>query len=442
MEEVDINKNEYDCDCEKSKDENKIKCDNVYKEYQNLNGFYLKISYEHENIIIIIYNWKRFYKKDINWHNISSKYNDYFKNDDIKKGYEKIINLINDNNYDIKENEEENKIILKLNIKNHKEEIIFDLLYTPDLNIDIDLLYKILSFEIKQLKEKNEITISQLKEGNKKMKEDLKNLIKNKLSKPKIIEKKNLVLVNCDKSSELNIYDKNYGNEIFNALKNEGCDNLKELRLYNINISDINRLKEVRLEKLRILGLNDNKIKDITILKDIKFESLEELWLSNNKINDISVLEKCDLEYLVKLDLSINDISNINIFKKTKLKNLKELFLYKNKIEDIKYLENEEFKNLEKLDLSLNLITDISIFSDEKNIFNKLKYLNLSHNKIDDINCLQNIGSGGYIFGFFSSSNNPLSNLRNLSLVNNPIDIGKNNRTLNYLQSLYINFRI
>ena len=57
MEEVDINKNEYDCDCEKSKDENKIKCDNVYKEYQNLNGFYLKISYEHENIIIIIYNW-------------------------------------------------------------------------------------------------------------------------------------------------------------------------------------------------------------------------------------------------------------------------------------------------------------------------------------------------------------------------------------------------
>ena len=367
MEGFDVNKKEYDSDGEKSKCENKIKYDNVSKEYQNLNGFYLKIFYEHENIIIIIYNWKRFYKNNFNWHEIFSKSNDYFKNDDIKEGYEKIINLRNVNNYDIKEIEEENKIILKLNIKNPKEEIIFDLLYTSDLNIDIDLLYKILSLEVKQLKEKNEITISQLKEGNKKMKEDLKNLIKKK-SKPKIIEKKNLVLINFDKSPELNIYDKNYGNEIFNALKNEECNNLKELRLYNINISNINRLKEIRLEKLRILGLNDNKIKDITILKDIKFESLEELWLSNNNINDINVLEKCNLEFLVKLDLSINEISNINILKKTKLKNLKELFLYKNKIEDIKSLENEDFKNLEKLDLSLNLITDISIFSDEQNM--------------------------------------------------------------------------
>ena len=396
----DVNNSyEYDDHDEKAKDENEKKYDynNSSKEYQNLNGFYLNISYEHENMIIIIYNWKRFYKTDLNWSSLSSSYNDYFKNDKIENGYEKIINLINENNYDIKETK--NKIILKLNIKNYKEE-------------------------------------------NKKIKEDLDKLIRKKLSMPKIIEKKKLVLINFDKNSELNIYDKNYGNEIFNTLKNEECDKLKELRLYNINISDISGLKGFRLEKLRKLGLNDNKIKDISILKDIKFESLEELWLSNNTINDITVLEKCNLELLIKLDLSFNVISNINILKRTKLKNLKELFLYKNKIEDIKPLENEDFKNLEKLDLSLNLITDICIFSDEKNIFNKLKYLNLSHNKINDINCLQNISSGGYIFGFFSSSNSPLCNLRDFSLVNNPIDVGKNSRTLNYLQSLYINFRI
>ena len=120
-------------------------------------------------------------------------------------------------------------------------------------------------------------------------------------------------LINFDKNSELNIYDKNYGNEIFNTLKNEECDKLKELRLYNINISDISGLKGFRLEKLRKLGLNDNKIKNKSILKDIKFESLEELWLSNNTINDITVLEKCNLELLIKLDLSFNVISNINI---------------------------------------------------------------------------------------------------------------------------------
>ena len=434
-----ISSYEYDDHDEKAKDENEKKYDynNSSKEYQNLNGFYLNISYEHENMIIIIYNWKKFYKTDLNWSSLSSSYNDYFKNDKIENGYEKIINLINENNYDIKETK--NKIILKLNIKNYKEEIIFELIYT---HINIDLLCKILSLDIKQLKEKNESIIYKYKEENKKIKEDLDKLIRKKLSMPKIIEKKKLVLINFDKSSELNIYDKNYGNEIFNTLKNEECDKLKELRLYNINISDISGLKGFRLEKLRKLGLNDNKIKDISILKDIKFESLEELWLSNNTINDITVLEKCNLELLIKLDLSFNVISNINILKRTKLKNLKELFLYKNKIEDIKPLENEDFKNLEKLDLSLNLITDICIFSDEKNIFNKLKYLNLSHNKINDINCLQNISSGGYIFGFFSSSNSPLCNLRDFSLVNNPIDVGKNSRTLNYLQSLYINFRI
>ena len=444
-----------DINCNKEKDDNDVI--KQYKEFYNLN-YYLKISCDPENIYIQVYNLEKLdgimYKKKMNLHDIKSKNGGIFINngDNLKIVFDKMINSINEEKYKITKEKEGISITLVLNIKNKKdedEEVEFELDNIKKNHLDE--YYNILIHEIKKMKKNKGINISKIEEDNKKIKDELEALkekhkeIKDKMINEKkveikIIEKNNLEFVDYDKRSEVNICDRRkYGNEIIESLKKLDLSELKELRLYNDNISDLNKLKEIKIKKLKIFGLNDNKIIDISILASIKFESLEEIWLSNNNINNIAFLEK-NFKSLIKIDLSSNDISDISILGKADLESLKELYLYHNKIKEIKILENGNFYDLEKLDLSLNLIKDVSVFPTDKSVFNKLIYLDLSHNEIEDINCFQDVKKKGYFFGFFQGG--ILNNLNDLYLINNKIGYGRNKEILDYLYSLKINFKI
>ena len=447
MEECD-NKKEFEHNLsEKIKKDIEMK--QTFKEYYSQN-YYLKIIFENEFLTITVYNLNTLdgirYERLINSHDLASYEN--IKKYNLKEIYDKFIISFNENKYEFQE-EGGNFIKLKIYLQNNenKEEKIEIKLDISKKNI-LDEHNKILIHEIKKLRENNDI-ISKLNEENKIIKTELEDLgkklleYKNENLNKKIVETKEkriLELVNCDQKTELNICDKKYGNEIIEALKKLDLDELKELRLYNDNISQINKLEELKIEKLKILGLNDNKISDISILGSIKFDSLEELWLSNNTITNINILEKCNFKTLIKLDLSSNNISDISVLEKTDLSNLKELWLYKNLIKDIKPLEKGNFYHLEKLDLSINLITDISIFATDNSIFNKLKYLDLSHNTIVDISCFQDIKISGLIYGFSSISK--LNFINDLYLINNKIDYGRNIEIIDRIESLKINFKL
>ena len=105
---------------------------------------------------------------------------------------------------------------------------------------------------------------------------------------------------------------------------------LKELNLYNGNISDIKALEDAKFDKLKILHLGFNKISNIDILEKVNFPELKELNLKSNNISDIKVLEKVKFEKLEKLNLEDNKISDFSILNKVNFKNLKELKLGKN----------------------------------------------------------------------------------------------------------------
>ncbi len=152
---------------------------------------------------------------------------------------------------------------------------------------------------------------------------------------------------------------------------------LKELKLYNNNISDITPLE--KLVNLTMLNLGGNKISDITPLEKLVNLTVLNLW--SNQISDITPLEK--LVNLTELNLSFNQISDITPLEK--LVNLTELNLSWNQIEDITPLE--KLVNLTMLNLGGNKISDITPLEKLVN----LTELNLSWNQIEDITPLEKL---------------------------------------------------
>ena len=78
---------------------------------------------------------------------------------------------------------------------------------------------------------------------------------------------------------------------------------------YKTNIGDID-IKELNLREKNIGN------EGLKYLAKIKFKDLNKLYLRSNKISDISVLEKVNFKELKELDLRKNKISDINIFEK------------------------------------------------------------------------------------------------------------------------------
>ena len=189
--------------------------------------------------------------------------------------------------------------------------------------------------------------------------------------------------------TKLDLSDKKLGDEGLKNVCNIDFKKLKELILYNNEITDIQALQNSKFTKLEKLNLGDNKINNINALEKMNFKELKELYLYDNKISDIEILAKVNFEKLEILHLSYNKISNIKVLEKVNFKNLKILDLYKNEIVDINILEKVKFEKLKKLQLGGNKISDIDVL--EKVNFRELKELHLSQNYISKINILEKV---------------------------------------------------
>ena len=168
-------------------------------------------------------------------------------------------------------------------------------------------------------------------------------------------------------------------NQRFNV--NVRDNEISELDLINKNIGDegLKNLCKINFNKLEILNLSGNNISDINILKIAKFKGLKELNLNNNKISDMKVLENIQFHKLEKLYLGNNEISDINKLEKVNFKELKELYLNNNNISDIKILEKLNFEKLETLSLDNNKIKDFDIIN-KINIKKKIISINSINN--------------------------------------------------------------
>ena len=188
---------------------------------------------------------------------------------------------------------------------------------------------------------------------------------------------KNNFLKATEGMNQLNLLNKNLGNEfinelmtgiektsIFKILKFGGkisnpkevieIKNIKILNLRGNKISNISFLLKKDFSSLEILSLNDNKIISIDILKNINFPYLKELYLSKNKINSIDVLSELKIKKLQILWLSENNINSIDVFEKVNFPQLRKLGLNKNNIKDINVFKKTKFPQLFELYLNEN----------------------------------------------------------------------------------------
>lgn len=119
----------------------------------------------------------------------------------------------------------------------------------------------------------------------------------------------------------------NVNNTIGDLTPIENLINLKEIIVYESNISDLTPSKNlINLQDIRI---SNSMIADITPLEDLV--NLKELHLINNNITNIFPLR--NLVNLETIMLSDNNIDNIDILKN--LKNLKTLVIHDTKVSDL-----------------------------------------------------------------------------------------------------------
>ena len=189
--------------------------------------------------------------------------------------------------------------------------------------------------------------------------------------------------------------------------------------------------------------------KDISILilsfyNILNKDNQKEFYINNSEIKlisdenankDINILSKLsfnNLKMITFQNCSLYD-NDINLLKVLFTSNLQYLDLSNNKINDLEVFSKKEiYNNLESLNLSNNYIDNIIPLFHSK--FNNLKNLNLSYNNIFDIDCL---GFDNIYFDnlqILDLSNNHIKKLNkihipsliNLNLINNEIDSGIN----------------
>ena len=307
--------------------------------------------------------------------------------------------------------------------------------------------------------------------------------LNNNFSKLKLINDFDKIKENKKKNRiiELDLENKNLGNDGLKALTKYSFIYLAELNLTNNNISNISIFENIEIPLIKNINLSYNEIEDITPLKYIPnkiqilnlknnniknidiFKYLEKLFpeikiinLINNNINiekDIDILnnsnkiikyeynnienyeliKKFNSKYNTDLLGGENEINLLNkkiqshglkLFVDINFKQLKKLNLRDNDLRDLKYLKAGNFKRLLKLNLSLNNLRSIEILPKINLI--QIRSLSLNENYLIDINVLEKVN-----FAF----------LRELNLgYNNIVDISVFERTnFNELNELYLN---
>ncbi len=132
----------------------------------------------------------------------------------------------------------------------------------------------------------------------------------------------------------------------------------------------------VYLPRLKVLDISENLIENIDNIS--KLTKLVKLYAGDNELVDISKVDWTSMnEHLKVLDLSLNDISNIEPLEV--LTNIEYLDLSKNLIEGEFTFKVEKLENLKNLDLSYNRIDDI------QRLINYLTYEARAHGYDGDI---------------------------------------------------------
>lgn len=218
--------------------------------------------------------------------------------------------------------------------------------------------------------------------------------------------------------------------------------NLKELKLSSNTINDFKALKE--LSELELLDISSNSYVNLESLP--AFEKLRFLNISSDIIKDYSSLAKQkNLTTLI-----INSAGNTNISTIPSLPELQILSISSNNIspEDTAFIRKLSYcTKLSELDISNNNLQSLADLSRGKNastkndvspLFPNLKTLDISNNKISDLNGISNISS---LQELEITTNNltdialleNLTQLRKLNLKNNQI---RNIDALKYLPLL------
>ena len=253
---------------------------------------------------------------------------------------------------------------------------------------------------------------------------------------------KNLEDIKLEENELLNI----------NGLENFNDHFFEKVKLFNLNsnkIEKIDVLAKFEFALLQILNLNNNKLIDIEFLAKMKSPNLSELFLNHNclksfeplsrakfpelkvlqitdnpKVNEFDFLDKLPFMKLEKLYCcGYLGLKNIDFLSKNIYDNLKYLSLTRNKIKNIDVFEKCKFSKLKYLSMEENVITNINVLS--KVCFKDLEELYLDRNKIDNIQVLEKV---------------PFVNIKRINFMqNNFTKIGCiGNLKFNNIKSLYL----
>ena len=352
-----------------------------FKSY--INDYFITITLDEEEILIIIYNTitldniKYEISLDINdMKNISNCFNTF----DLNAIYNILINLITQKK--LKLEKKFNDLVLSFLIadigyENNNSLIQLILFGEKDSNEYLNILTN----EIKALKNQiNELNnqVTELSRKNNEINARNNQMIFNNNNNNNTILNKPKIMYSNQFSSEMD------SNEIFNNLNIDINDNITEIKIDKKFIGDkiFFHLSNYQLNKLKHLSLSYNKIIELKDIENSKFPNLELLFLNNNNINNLTNLSRANFPELKKLWLSGNDIIDISPLSNSNFNKLTDLSLSKNEIVDITPLKNFNFPYLRLLLLDNNEIKDISIF--QYTNF-KLQKLGLNDNKISNI---------------------------------------------------------
>ena len=318
----------------------KSKICKIFLDSGNGTGFFCKISFPNNKLIpVLITNNHVIDKEILNNENINIYYSIYNKKSEIR-----YINMKNrmkytSEKYDITiiELKESDNIKEYLEIELNNNNILYNkksiyLIHYPGEE-DISVSYGIIN-NIKEDKIYEFIHYCSTEEGS---------------SGSPILDISNNKIIGIHKGSEKNYNLGSFINYAINEFieENNIDKNIMEFnKKFNLNINN-------KTEKLDLRYKGKECIKNLENLKLIK---LKELNLYDCNISDVGFLEKVKFEKLEKLDLGKNKISNITILEKVNLKELKELNLNNCNISDIRFLEKVKFKKLGNLNLRGNKI--------------------------------------------------------------------------------------
>ncbi len=211
--------------------------------------------------------------------------------------------------------------------------------------------------------------------------------------------------------------NKKLNNESIRCISLIKFNQLKEIILSENQITDIEPLCYINLPFLEFLDLSNNNIENIEPLGEINSKNLKYLFIQNNKIKDIQVFNNSKLPILEILRLEQNKIKEnqfnqiLNLYNsnnKVLITDTKQIDEFKNKynINNMETIEIDETKKnrsdfilkyifistnhkniIKKLILKNLAIEDPSILNRIQ--FNILEELNLSFNKIKNLNFLK-----------------------------------------------------